>query len=260
MVTQMAEQTTVEATPSRGRRILDEIKGLVLTGAVMLFAGTAIGQPFIVPSGSMEPTLQIGDEIAAAKYAYGYGPYSSPVGVLPFNGRILAQPPERGDIVVFALPRDPSETYVKRVIGLPGDRIQMQHGDLYINGAAVARRSAGPVTLSLGGVNVPGTEYVETLPNGRSHRIIMADDQGPLDDTPVFTVPANSYFMMGDNRDNSLDSRVSPQEGGVGFVPTENLIGRVDLVLFSISPFASWRQILTDPGDVRLSRVFHVVH
>ena len=255
----MAEQTTVGPTPTRTRRIFDEIKGLVLTGLVMLFAGTAIGQPFIVPSGSMEPTLQIGDEIAAAKYAYGYGRYSAPVGVIPVKGRIFDHAPERGDIVVFALPRDPSETYVKRVIGVPGDRIQMRHGELYINGEEVPRRPVGPVSVALGGVKVPGTEYVETLPNGRSHRIIKVAE-GPLDDTPVFTVPAGSYFMMGDNRDNSLDSRVSPEEGGVGYVPAENLIGRVDRVLFSITPLASWRQILSDPADVRLSRVFHSVH
>src|SRR5215472_10979759 len=255
----MAEQTTAEPAPSRARRIFDELKGLVVTGAIMLFAGTAIGQPFIVPSGSMEPTLMIGDEIAAAKYAYGYGRYSAPIGVIPVKGRILDHAPERGDIVVFALPRDPSETYVKRVIGLPGDRIQMQRGALLINGVEVPRRPVGPVTVSLGGVDVPGTKYVETLPNGRSHDILKIAN-GPLDDTPVFTVPADSYFMMGDNRNNSLDSRVAPDAGGVGFVPAENLIGRVDRVLFSITPLSGWRDIFTDPGDVRLSRLFHPVH
>src|ERR1700676_3927129 len=117
----MAEQSTVKPTPSRARRGVDELKGLVLTVALMLLAGTAIGQPFIVPSGSMEPTLMIGDEIAAAKYAYGYGRYSAPVGVIPISGRILDRPPERGDIVVFALPRDTTQTYVKRLIVLPGE-------------------------------------------------------------------------------------------------------------------------------------------
>ena len=255
----MAEQSTVKPAPSRTRRVFDELKGLVLTGAIMLFAGTAIGQPFIVPSGSMEPTLMIGDEIAAAKYVYGYGRYSAPIGVIPISGRVLDHPPERGDIVVFALPRDPRQTYVKRVIGLPGDRIQMSGGRLFINGTEVARRPVGPVTVSLGGVMAPAMKYVETLPNGRSHDIIKVAE-GPLDDTAVFTVPAGNYFMMGDNRDNSLDSRVSPDEGGVGYVPAANLIGRVNRVLFSITPFANWLDVITDPADLRVSRLFHAVH
>ena len=244
----------------RAKGILHELKGLVLTGAVMLFAGTAIGQPFIVPSGSMEPTLMIGDEIAASKFAYGYGRYSAPIGFIPINGRILDRPPERGDIVVFALPRNPHETYVKRLIGLPGDRIQMRHGELFINGEVVPRRPVGPTTVGISGLQVPAMKYVETLPNGRSHDILAAQGGSPLDDTPVFTVPDGHYFMMGDNRDNSLDSRVSQEAGGVGYVPAANLIGRVDRVLFSITPLANWSDILSDPKEVRLSRLLHAVH
>jgi len=225
----------------------------------MLIAGTAIGQPFIVPSGSMEPTLMVGDEIAAAKYAYGYSRFSVPFGLTPdFRGRILAQPPERGDVVVFALPRDPSQVYVKRVIGLPGDRVQMKDGTLYLNGKAVPRRPAGAVSISLDGRRVQGTTYVETLPNGRSHDIIKLA-AGPLDDTGEFVVPDHCYFMMGDNRDNSLDSRVSPAEGGVGFVPAENLIGRVDRVLFSITPFSGWLDAAGNLRDLRLTRLLHPV-
>ncbi len=184
------------AATTRAKRIFDELKGFVLTVGLMLLAGTAIGQPFIVPSGSMEPTLMIGDEIAAAKYAYGYSRYSSPVGVIPLKGRILEQPPERGDIVVFALPRDPSQTYVKRVIGLPGDRVQMRDGMLYINGLAVPRRAIGPVTMTTDGTPVRGTHYVETLPNGRTHDIVTIPG-GPLDDTPEFTVPPGQLFHDG---------------------------------------------------------------
>jgi len=244
---------------TRARRIFEEVRGLALTMGLMLLAGTAIGQPFIVPSGSMEPTLMVGDEIAAAKYAYGYGRYSSPVGVIPFKGRILEQPPERGDIAVFALPRDPSQTYVKRVIGLPGDRVQMRGGLLYINGTAVPRRAVGPVTMMAEGMPVRAVRYVETLPNGRAHDIVTIPG-GPLGDTPEFVVPPAHYFMMGDNRDNSLDSRVEPTEGGVGFVPADNLIGRVDRVLFSIAPFNNWRAVVADPVALRVSRLFHAVH
>jgi signal peptidase I len=256
---QMTQQSTVTPAPSRMRRVFDEAKGLVVTGAIMLFAGTAIGQPFIVPSGSMEPTLMIGDEIAAAKYAYGYGRYSAPIGVIPIHGRVLDRPPERGDIVVFALPRDPRQTYVKRVIGMPGDRLQMRAGKLFINGTEVPRQPVGPITVSLGGATVSAMKYAETLPGGRTHDIIKVAE-GPLDDTVEFKVPDGHYFMMGDNCDNSLDSRVSPAEGGVGYVPAENLIDRVSRVLFSISPFSSWLDVITDPTDLRVSRLFHHVN
>src|SRR5262249_48252785 len=255
----MAEQTRVEPTPSRGKRIFEEIKGLVVTGALMLFAGTAIGQPFIVPSGSMEPTLMIGDEIAAAKYAYGYGPYSAPFGVIPINGRLLDSPPQRGDIVVFALPRDSNQTYVKRLIGLPGDRGPMKSEQLFLTGQEVERQPVGRLTVAVGGMQVPATKYVETLPNGRTHDIIKVAN-GPLDDTEEFTVPSGHYFMMGDNRDNSLDSRVDPADGGVGFVPAANLIGRVSRVIFSITPASSWLDAFADPRDMRVSRLFHAVH
>lgn len=238
------------------KRTVDELTGLALTCGLVLIGGTAIGQPFIVPSGSMEPTLMIGDEIAAAKYAYGYGRYSVPFGAMPINGRIFDRPAERGDIVVFALPRDPKEIFVKRVIGLAGDKVQMKHGLLFINGMEVPRHLIG--SLKLAGSSGPAMRYTETLPNGRMHDIITLGGS-PLDDTPVYRVPSNSYFVMGDNRDNSLDSRVAPEEGGVGFVPAENLIGRVDLVLLSISPHASWLEALADPAHARISRVLHAV-
>jgi signal peptidase I len=241
---------------TRARRIFGELKGFALACGLMVIATTAIGQPFIVPSGSMEPTLMIGDEIAATKYAYGYGRHSLPFGIVPINGRVFERPAERGDIVVFALPRDPSETYVKRVIGLPGDRVQMIRGSLFINGTEVPRRLIGP--LDLANDHRPAVKYIETLPNGRTHEIITLGG-GPLDDTPVFTVPSGNYFVMGDNRDNSLDSRVAPEEGGVGFVPAENLIGRVDRVLLSISPNSSWLEALADPVRLRISRVLHAV-
>ena len=249
----------IRAVMTPARRLFGEFRELILIFALMLVAGTAIGQPFIVPSGSMEPTLQVGDEIAAAKFPYGYSRFSAPFGLMPdFKGRILAQPPQRGDVVVFALPRDPSQTYVKRVIGLPGDHIQMKGGRLFINGREVPREAVGPVTVMSDGHPLRGIEYRETLPNGRAHDIIKLA-AGALDDTPEFTVPADSYFMMGDNRDNSLDSRVAAAAGGVGFVPAENLVGRVDRVLFSVTPHESVLQAVANPSEFRLSRLLHAV-
>src|SRR5207244_3949798 len=164
------ERTMIATLWTHARQLFDEIKGVVLACGLVLVAQTAIGQPFMVPSGSMEPTLLIGDEIAAAKYAYGYGRYSAPIGTLPMNGRVFDRAPERGDIAVFALPHDPKTTFVKRVIGLPGDRIQMRRGSLFISGVEVPRRRVGRVTTSDGERAI---KYVETLPNGRSHDIIV---------------------------------------------------------------------------------------
>jgi signal peptidase I len=237
-----------------------ELRPLVLTVLFMIAAETAIAQPFIVPSGSMEPTLLIGDEILASKFAYGYTRYSLPFGPAPdLPGTIAERAPERGDVVVFRLPRDPSETYVKRVIGLPGDRIQMKEGNLSINGELVPRRQIGTFAAMIGGRPAALARYVETLPNGRTHEIIKISDRHGLNDTPEFRVPPGEYFMMGDNRDNSTDSRVPRDEGGVGFVPAENLVGRADRVLFSITPIGQWLEVLKHPADLRISRLLNAV-
>jgi signal peptidase I len=252
--------TTMSPSRRKPAGWMDELRPIALTLALVLAAETALAQPFIVPSGSMEPTLLVGDEIAANKFAYGYSKFSSPVGLMPdFTGRVLGHAPERGDIAVFRLPRDPSQTYVKRVIGLPGDRIQMIQGQLYINGTVVPRRAIGRAKGEAEGRPWAATKYVETLPNGRTHEILKVSDQAPLNSTREFVVPADHYFMMGDNRDNSLDSRVSASEGGVGFVPAENLVGRAQLVLFSINPLGQWSQILTHPNEFRISRLFEPV-
>jgi signal peptidase I len=211
------------------------VLGLVLT------VHTVAAQPFTVPTPSMVPTIQVGDEVVAAKYAYGWSKYSSPIGLMPdFSGRIMDRVPERGDIIVFRLPRDTSTTYVKRVIGLPGDRIRMSAGQLYINGALVPRRADGTVTADYHGRMMVFDKYIESLPDGREHVIQKLPGRNMLDDTPEFTVPQRHYFMMGDNRDDSLDSRVAASQGGVGFVPEENLLGRADLVLFSRNPDVAW--------------------
>ncbi|MBS0521358.1 MAG: signal peptidase I [Proteobacteria bacterium] len=238
-----------------------ELGPIVLSVALVLVVRTVVAEPYTVPTPSMVPTLLVGDELIASKYAYGYSKYSLPLGQLPgFSGRVFDHAPERGDVVVFRLPRDPSTTYVKRVIGLPGDRIQMRSGRLYINDALVPRRAVGPFDSQAAGYGLPSTLYVETLPGGREHEIVEFSDTDRLDDTPVYVVPAKHYFMMGDNRDNSLDSRVAAADGGVGFVPEENLVARADLLLMSRNPAVGWLDVVHWPQAFRFDRSFDRVH
>jgi signal peptidase I len=241
---------------SKIRRWLSELKPILLALGLVLIVRTVAAEPYTVPSPSMVPTLLVGDELIASKFAYGYGKFSSPIGLMPdFSGRLFDKAPERGDVVVFRLPRDPSISYVKRLIGLPGDRVQMRAGRLYINGALVPRRAVGWFADDVGGQSVRAMRYIETLPNGREHPILEISDAEQLDDTPEFTVPAKHYFMMGDNRDDSLDSRVAAEDGGVGFVPEENLIGRADLVLLSRNPDVAWSDVAAWPHAFRLARL-----
>jgi signal peptidase I len=237
-----------------------ELKSVLLAVGFVLIVRTVLAEPYHVPSSSMVPTLLTGDQLVAAKYPYGYSRYSSPIDLIPdVSGRLLGRTPERGDVIVFRLPRDPSTTYVKRLIGLPGDRIQMKAGRLYINDAIVPRRLVGPFTGDAGGRNT-ATLYVETLPGGREHEIVELSDADQHDDTAEFVVPPNHYFMMGDNRDNSVDSRITIAEGGVGFVPEDNLVGRADLVLLSRDPAVAWFDVGEWSHAFRPGRLLGRIH
>ena len=234
------------------------IQALALAMIVRIF----FYQPFNIPSGSMKSTLLVGDYLFVSKLSYGYSRYSFPFSPNLFSGRILAGTPKRGDIVVFKLPKDNSTDYIKRVIGLPGDTVQMREGVLYLNGTAIPKvRDGSFETYDDDGRIIKIPRFRETLPNGVSYPVLDEDPDGPADNTPVFRVPEGHYFMMGDNRDNSTDSRVP--WGGVDFVPFENLVGRAEIIFFSgafddpnaFRLLTPWRW----PFDIRWSRFFKLV-
>jgi signal peptidase I len=228
---------------------------------IALLLRVLLFQPFTIPSASMEPNLFEGDYIIVSKYNYGYSRHSFPIS-LPesiFSGRLFARQPTRGDIVVFKLPRDPKVDYIKRLIGLPGDRIQVKQGLVYINDKPIIRKPAAPGTEDMGyGVLRPVQRYQETLPNGVTYLTNSYGDNNDVDNTGVFVVPEGHYFMMGDNRDNSLDSRF-PEEVGVGYVPFENLEGPAQIVLLSWTPGASLFKPWTWVMNARPSRYVHML-
>lgn len=243
--------------------IWESIKTIVYAVCIALVFRSLFFQPFSIPSGSMKPTLLVGDYLFVSKYAYGYSKYSFPLSLPLFDGRIFASEPERGDVVVFRYPQDDRIDYIKRVIGLPGDTVQMKQGVVWLNGKPLQRGKLGhfdetkepqgpegrpPICMNdpvRAGSICRKDMYEETLPTGkidnRTYRVLDANNslQAGSDNTSEFTVPAGHYFFLGDNRDNSLDSRFS---NGVGMVPFENLVGKAEVVFLSstTSPFAFW--------------------
>ena len=235
---------------------LGETVSVIVQALILaLVIRTFLFQPFSIPSGSMRPTLLEGDYLFVTKWAYGYSKHSLPLSPDLFSGRIFASQPERGDVAVFKFPPNPSLDYIKRVIGLPGDTVQMREGQLFINGEAVPRERVGEVNNpDITEVNRPVEVWRETLPNGVSYDTLDLTPNGIGDNTREFVVPAGHYFMMGDNRDNSTDSRFS-----VGFVPEDHLVGRANVIFFSISDGASPLEVWKWPGSLRPSRFLSMV-
>jgi signal peptidase I len=245
---------------SRGRSesFWETVKTIVYAALIAISIRTLAFEPFSIPSGSMIPTLLIGDYLFVSKYSYGYSRYSMPFGIGPAGPRIFERIPERGDVAVFKNPYDPSIDFIKRVTGLPGDRIQMIGGILHINGQPVQRRRVEDVLASEREANIlRAPQYVETLPEGRQHRIIeAAGDIGDNDNTPEYVVPPGRYFMMGDNRDRSKDSRYLDE---VGYVPAENLVGRAEIIFFSVDGSAGLLEVWKWPFAIRYGRLFHTI-
>ena len=217
-------------------------------------------EPFNIPSSSMVPTLLAGDYLFVSKFSYGYSRYSLPFGLPLIPGRVLFTPPERGDVAVFKLPRDNETDYIKRIVGLPGDRIQVKQGLLYVNDVPIERRQVENFTFSdVYGRSRSIAQFAEILPNGVAHHTLDANPNGNLDNTDVYLVPEGHFFAMGDNRDNSLDSRIDNAYSGVGFIPAENLIGRAEFIFYSTNGGSEIWEIWKWGKATRFERLFTAI-
>jgi signal peptidase I len=264
----MAASQGTRRKPDDG--LWETVKVIIQALLIAFVVRTFFYQPFNIPSASMYPTLKVGDYIFVSKLSYGYGKYSfnftlgmfgsELVSCCPidFPGRVvLADTPKRGDVAVFKLPTNTDVDYIKRVIGLPGDRIQMKGGVLHINGEAVNKERIEDYTgLDDENAGYPVPQFLETLPNGVRYRVLDTQANGEADDTDEYVVPKDHYFMMGDNRDNSQDSRFLDV---VGYVPIENYVGRADIIFLSISPDARLLEVWRWPFAIRWSRFFNLI-
>ncbi|MCK5446474.1 MAG: signal peptidase I [Rhodospirillaceae bacterium] len=234
LIPDVGEKLKSPRNPSGGAGgFWDTAKTVIYAVAIAMLVRTFAYEPFSIPSGSMIPTLLVGDYLFVSKMSYGYSKHSFPLSLplIPGSERVLGEMPKRGDIAVFKLPTDGKTDYIKRIIGLPGDRIQVKGGILHINDAPVFREPSGRLKYrDTYGRKHDSQLYIETLPGGRRHTILEESDIDFADNTDVYTVPANHFFAMGDNRDNSRDSRFLSD---VGYIPFENLVGRAEMLVFS---------------------------
>ena len=234
----------------------DTIKTIVYAILIAIVIRTLWFEPFKIPSGSMYPTLYVGDYLFVSKYTYGYSKHSLPWSIPLFEGRLWKDAPKRGDVVVFKYPRDNRTDFIKRVIGLPGDTIKLENGRLFINGQKVEREQMEDFVMRDQNGNAERyRQYVEMLPGGVKHRILEVSDNEDNDEFSEVKVPQGTYFMMGDNRDQSDDSRVN-----VGFVPEENLVGKARFLFFSHNSEEPWYKPWTWPKKIRWSRLFNSIH
>ena len=237
--------------------LLETVKTIIYAGLIAIGIRTVAFEPFNIPSASMEPTLLVGDYLFVSKYTYGYSRFSLPLSPNIFNGRILGRYPDRGDVVVFKFPHDTDTNYIKRVVGLPGDRVQVTHGQLLLNGAPVPKKAEGKfLAVDEERREVLSNFWQETFPDGNTHDILTQTDEGFANNTPEYKVPDGYVFCMGDNRDNSLDSRFMTGMG-VGFVPFENLVGKAQFLFFSFDAKYPLWEIWEWPFEIRWNRLLH---
>lgn len=241
--------------PSKPSGIMDTVRTVIYAVLIAMFVRTVGYEPFNIPSGSMIPTLLIGDYLFVSKFSYGYSKHSLPFSLPLIEDRIFFTEPERGDVAVFKLPSDNKTDYIKRIVGLPGDTVQVVKGVLHINDKAVERTQVEDFVIEgYAGSFHRTPQFREVLPNGVEHYILEESDEDWLDNTPKFTIPEGHYFAMGDNRDHSKDSRVM---SSVGFIPRQNLVGRAEFLFFSVNgnawEFWKW------PDTLRLSRIFQSI-
>ena len=254
-------QTRITERGTVGAGLWENVKTIVY--ALLIAAGvrTFLFEPFNIPSGSMIPTLLVGDYVFTAKYSYGYSHFSFPFAPDIFSGRFLFHMPRRGDVAVFRETKDTSIDYIKRIVGLPGDRIQMREGQLYLNGALVPRDDLGDyVAIDEHDTHIDGRRYREYLPSRSgpvAHQILKLNSDDPVNNTTEYVVPPGDFFAMGDNRDDSADSRFMDD---LGYVPLENLVGKAELIFFSYDARYPVWQFWEWPVEIRWNRLFHWVH